>query len=86
MYSFQERGKELKLTSGEFRKYMTVFIYIGIVRMKNARSYWEQLTAVPQITSLFSRDRFLEIARNLNFLTVTDEEKKNKISAWCVEK
>ena len=66
---------------------------MGLVTQKNVRMYWENGTNVPQVTSAFTRNRFLQILRYLHFtnMEVTNETStrqmlEDKTSFECIEK
>ena len=85
-YCLQKTGKTLDLTTDELKTFIGIYLYMGLVRQTNVRSYWEEATQVPQVANAMSRNRFLRIARYLHFcdnLSVTSEEKKSKL--WKID-
>lgn len=54
---------------------------MGLVKMPNARCYWEQGTRYPPIADTMSRNHFLRLMKCLhvvNNVEVTEDEKKDK--------
>ena len=81
-YALYKHGLVLKLTEKELQQFIGTVFYMGIVRMSSVRAYFAKETSIPQVTSVFSRNRFADIARCLHFVdnnTVTTVEKKNKL-------
>ena len=53
--------KSLNVTLEEMKKFLGIWIYMGVVKLKSMRDYWAADTRVPQVAEIMSFNRFQKI-------------------------
>ena len=67
LYSVQKNAnKPLRITQQEMEQFIGVLLMTGIYSFPQQRFFWMQNTRVQSISSVMSRDRFLQIKNNLH--------------------
>lgn len=80
LYSSQQ-GHALNVTPQEINDFLSIMIYMGIMTAPSYHDYWNTITRVPQVASIMTRKRFIEIKANLHF---TDNSKRNENDKDCL--
>ncbi|CAF3137077.1 unnamed protein product [Rotaria sp. Silwood2] len=67
LYSVQVNPNQpVNISESEIRQFVGILLMTGIYGLPQQRSYWTNSTRVESIASTMSRDRFLEIKKNLH--------------------
>jgi hypothetical protein len=63
------KGKEFaeEVTADEMRKFLGIWIYMGVCQLPGLRDYWAGDTQVPQVSNFMSFNRFQAIRSSLHF-------------------
>lgn len=89
IYAGQNNRHDSVFTKEELRKFLGILILTGYHKLPSERSYWslDDDLGVPLVSECMSRNRFLEIKRNLHFadnaLAMTSTDKMFKICPLC---
>ncbi|XP_042142200.1 piggyBac transposable element-derived protein 3-like [Ixodes scapularis] len=66
LYSTQRNGNCISVTHEEMRKYLSILVISGIVRMPHFRMFWQSGTRFAPVADLMSRNRFEAIHQCLH--------------------
>ncbi|KAL4100861.1 hypothetical protein QTP88_020890 [Uroleucon formosanum] len=75
----EQRGKSLKTTLNEIKKFFGISIFLSSMGYPQIRMYWTKGTRVPLVSNNMARDRYFLIRSNfkiLNDSSISDEIKK----------
>lgn len=73
LYSVQQKGKSIQLTDQELKTFLSIEIYMGMIRATSYTDYWATRSRVSQIADLMSLKRYQEIRRFLHFTDNSEE-------------
>jgi hypothetical protein len=68
LYSVQNTGKSIQLSSSEFNKFLGIEILMGIIKMPAYTDYWARKTRYPLIADEMPLKRYQQIRRNIHFV------------------
>ena len=78
LYSLQVNpNRPINISESEIRQFVGILLMTGIYDFPQQRSYWTNSTRVESIASTMSRDRFLEIQKNLHVVDNTNQLGQN---------
>ncbi|CAF4209597.1 unnamed protein product [Rotaria magnacalcarata] len=78
LYSVQVNpNRPVNISESEIRQFVGILLMTGIYGFPQQRSYWTNSTRVESIASTMSRDRFLEIKKNLHVVDNTNQLSQN---------
>lgn len=74
LYSVQSNpNRPLHASDNEIRQFIGILIMSGIYSFPNQRLFWAETTRVQSVASAMSRDRFLQIKKNLHAVDNTNQ-------------
>ncbi|XP_040067986.1 piggyBac transposable element-derived protein 3-like [Ixodes scapularis] len=76
LYSVQQSGKSLGVTGEEMRKYLSILVLCGVIKMPQFRMFWQGGTRYAPVADLMSRNRFEEIHRFLHMNNNMEQKPK----------
>ncbi|CAF0781681.1 unnamed protein product [Rotaria sordida] len=78
LYSVQVNpNRPVNISESEIRQFVGILLMTGIYGLPQQRSYWTNSTRVESIASTMSRDRFLDIKKNLHVVDNTNQLGQN---------
>lgn len=89
IYAGQNNRHDTIFTKEELRKFLGILIFTGYHKLPSERSYWsvDEDLGVALVSDCMSRNRFLEIKRNLHFadnsMATSSTDKMFKIRPLC---
>ena len=68
LYSVQQTGTSIALTTAEMEKFLGILVTMSIIKLPRQRMYWSSETRIPAVADVMSSRQFEKIKRYLHFV------------------